>query len=387
MTGISTRPDLPAQPLVLMSANSAWNIANFRMGLIAALRAAGFRVAVAVPADGREALLARHGIEFHPLPMRRSGLNPLADLLLLVRYWRLFRTMRPSAYLGYTIKPNIYGSLAAATLRIPAINTVTGLGTAFLGSGLLSAIATTLYRAAFRRSHAVFFQNRDDLHQFVSARLVDSGRARLVGGSGIDLRRFTPAPERDGAPLSFLFVGRLLRDKGVREFVTAARKVRAARPDIRFLLAGDLDPENRTSISRGELDTWVREGSVALLGPVDDVRPVIAEASAVVLPSYREGLPRTLLEGAAMAKPLVACDVPGSRELVIEGVTGALAEAGDAASLEAAIERVVAAGADGRRSLGARARRLVETEYGEDRVISAYLDSLAGILPSVGRPC
>jgi glycosyltransferase involved in cell wall biosynthesis len=368
-----------ARRTIVLSANSDWNIANFRGGLIRALRKAGYEPVVIAPSDAAADQRMRElEVERVAVPIQRSGLNPLADLELLVRYRSLLARLRPAAYLGYTIKPNVYGSLAAASLGIPAIPNVSGLGTAFIRNGPLQQIVTRLYRFGFKRAPIVFFQNEEDRQLFVDRRLVRPDQARLLPGSGVDLERFTPAPAPDGPP-TFLFVGRLLRDKGVAEFVEAARSLKCELPGARFQMLGAIGDENRTAIPPAELDRWVREGVVEYLGTTDDVRPFIAASTAVVLPSYREGLPRSLLEAAAMTRPLIATDVPGCRDVVGEGVNGYLCSVRDAASLASAMRRLAELPQADRNAMGEAARRKVQDRFNEEFVVRAYLDVLADL--------
>lgn len=316
------------------------------------------------------------------MPMARSGKNPLTDAHLLMRYvWEL-SALRPVAYFGFTIKPNIYGALAARITGVPAINTVTGIGTALLSKGLVWAIAERLYRLAFRHSHTVLFENRSDLDFMVERNIVTHGQARLVAGSGVDLEKFKPDVSSSSTaegPRTFLFIGRLIAHKGVREFIEAARILKGKMPDTRFELLGGLDPGNPTSVSQSELQSWIDEGVVEHLGEREDIRPPIRAATAVVLSSYREGMSRALLEGAAMGKPLVGTDVPGSRELVEEGVTGALCAPRDAVSLAAAMERIAVAPPEEIARFGANARARVDPEFGDAAVVKAYLDVLERI--------
>lgn len=365
-----------ANPSVIVSANSLWNIANFRSGLIKAIAAEGFRPVIAAPFEPGKALPLSQEAELVPLAMDRSGINPFADGSLVARYLNLFRTLRPSAYLSFTIKPNIYGAFAAGLAGIPAIPNVSGLGTAFLQGGALGRLVDMLYRLAFAKCRVVFFQNPDDRALFIDRRIVSESQARLLAGSGVDLKKFTPARPPGIRPPTFLFIGRLLTDKGVREFVEAAQRTKARFPGARFQLLGGLDPGNRSAIGKDELDRWVAEHAIEYLGPTHDVRPHIAEASAVVLPSYREGLPRSLLEGGAMARPLIATDVPGCREIVKDGVTGLLCEVRSASSLAGAMARFIEMGVDQRQALGDAARAKVVSEYDERAVIDAYLEVL-----------
>jgi glycosyltransferase involved in cell wall biosynthesis len=362
-----------------MSANSDWNIANFRVGLIRALAEAGYETMVIAPQDpASDARMRALRVGRTPIAIDRSGLNPWADLKLLRDYRRHLKRLRPAAYLGYTIKPNVYGSFAAASLGIPALPNVSGLGTAFIRGGPLQTIVTQLYRVGFRRAPVVFFQNKEDSDLFVRRRIVTPDQARVLPGSGVDLDRFAPAPMPEGPP-TFLFMGRLLRDKGVVEFAEAARSLRSQLPGARFQLLGAVDEGNRTAVSQVELDSWVAEGLVEHLGTTDDVRPFIAAASAVVLPSYREGLPRSLLEAAAMGRPLVASDVPGCRDVVDDEVNGYLCTVRDVESLASAMRRLAQLPPAQQLAMGQAGRRKVQERFSEAFVVSAYLEVLAGL--------
>jgi glycosyltransferase involved in cell wall biosynthesis len=368
-----------ASRTIVMSANSDWNIANFRAGLVRALAEAGYETMVIAPQDPTSDVRMRAlRVGRTPIDIDRSGLNPWADLKLLRDYRRHLKRLRPAAYLGYTIKPNVYGSFAAASLGIPALPNVSGLGTAFIRGGPLQTIVTQLYRVGFRRAPVVFFQNEEDSGLFVRRRIVRPDQVRVLPGSGVDLDRFAPALMPEGPP-TFLFMGRLLRDKGVVEYVEAARSLRSQLPGARFQLLGAVDEGNRTAVSQVELDSWVAEGVVEHLGTTDDVRPFIAAASAVVLPSYREGLPRSLLEAAAMGRPLVASDVPGCRDVVDDEINGYLCTVRDVASLTSAMRRLAQLPPAQQLAMGQAGRRKVQERFSEAFVVSAYLEVLAGL--------
>jgi len=378
------KSDEPATPrddgaIAVISANSCWNIVNFRAGLIRALIGSGFRVVVVAPADSYSGAIAGLGATFVPLAMNSSGLSVLEDAGLFIRYLRLFRSLSPAAYLGFTAKPNIYGSLAAQAAGARVINNVSGLGTVFIKHGVVTRIVSTLYRLSFRRSAKVFFQNREDLELFVAKRLVAPDKAGLLPGSGIDLKHFVPsAADRAAGPFRFLFIGRLLWDKGVAEYVEAARLVRRDHPDVVFQMLGQLGAINRTAVPSRELARWRAEGIIDYLGECDDVRGAVSQADCVVLPSYREGLPRALLEGSAMGKPLIATDVPGCRDVVMDGETGYLCDVRSPASLAGAMSKILEGSAGERSAMGAKGRRKVELEYCESRVINKYLAVLGG---------
>ncbi len=362
------------RPAVIVSANSFWNIANFRAGLLKALGAEGYRVVIAAPQPDEE-WASRHGASTVPISIDRSGLNPVRDALLFLGYLKLFRSIKPAAFIGFTAKPNIYGSLAAGLCGVPSLPNVSGLGTVFIKPGPLSAIVGRLYRLAFRNCPIVFFQNPDDSELFIERGIVRREQARILPGSGVDLAHFSPTPLPDA--IRFLFVGRLLGDKGVREFVQAARLVRQDHPDWNFQLLGPLDEGNRSAIQRAELDRWLAEGLVDYLGAVDDVRPYVASATCVVLPSYREGLSRSLLEAAAMARPLIATDVPGNRQIVRDGSNGLLCAVRDPSDLASAIRTMGVMSSGDREAMGQAGRAIVEREFNETKVTSAYSEALA----------
>lgn len=367
------------RPTIVISANSFWNIANFRAGLVAAIVSEGYRLVIVAPDADREWAAAR-GAEAVDISINRSGLNPVRDALLILDYHKLIRRFRPNIFIGFTAKPNIYGSVTAAIWGVPALPNVSGLGTAFIKPGPLSIFVGSLYRLAFRKCPLVFFQNTDDADLFVSRKIVRQDQVRLLPGSGIDLDHFSPASPT--SQIRFLFIGRLLGDKGVREFVEAAKLLRADRPDWQFQLLGPIDEGNRSAIKQAELDQWLADGCIEYLGEVEDVRPFIAAATAVVLPSYREGLPRSLLEAAAMARPLVASDVPGNRHIVRHGSNGFLCAARDPADLAKGMKQLASMSLDERDALGRAGRALVEREFGETRVIQAYLQALAQLCPT-----
>lgn len=365
--------------LIVLSANSAWNIANFRRRLIKDFREKGYRVLALAPEDGHSARIVALGADFRPIRMHGSGTSVLQDLRLFLDYLAILRQLRPRAYLGFTVKPNIYGSLAARLLGIRTINNISGLGTAFIESGPLATLVAGLYRISLRRSARVFFQNPNDWEAFIRTGIVREGQARLIPGSGVDLDRFTPqaAPRRGKGAFRFLFVGRLLWDKGIGEYLEAAAQLRPAWPGARFQILGFAGADNRSAVPLEEIERWRSEAIVEYLGATDDVRPFLAQADCIVLPSYREGLPRSLLEASAMARPMIASDVPGCRDVLVEGENGFLCEARSAGSLAEAMEKMLRTAPGQRLEMGRRARKKVERGFDEALVSRAYLEALA----------
>lgn len=375
----------PSTKKVLIALNTAWNLVNFRSGLISSLVSAGYEVVAVAPPDKYAARLSALGCRYVPLPMDNQGTHPGRDLQLLVRFWRLLRRERPSVFLGFTVKPNIYGSLASHATGTPAINNIAGLGVVFARRGWLNRLLRILYRLALSRSAKVFFQNEDDRAQFIEGGLVRREIADRLPGSGVDLSRFSITHLPQGRDVHFLLVGRMLWDKGVGEYVAAARLIRAQIHNAVFQLLGFLDVQNPTAIPRDQMDAWVSEGIVQYLGVSDDVRAQLARADCVVLPSYyREGVPRTLLEAAAMGRPIVTTDSPGCRDAVEDGVTGFLCKPHDATDLAEKMLRVVALTPAQRSEMGRRARAKMEKEFDERFVIQKYLDTIQAILAPNG---
>jgi len=376
---------------ILISANTTWNLVNFRQKLIATLIERGFDVVAVAPEDDYCKRLELSGCRYVPLAMDNKGMHPGHDFQLMLGFLRLFFRERPDVVLAYTVKPNVYASLAAKVVKVPVINNISGLGTAFIRGGWMSVLVSMLYRAGLSRSRCVFFQNDDDRTLFLEKGLVRRSQTDLLPGSGIDLNHFSvsldapPKPERDG--LVFLMVARMLWDKGVREYVEAARSVRKRYPGTRFQLLGFLDVKNQTAVSRADVDGWVAEGIVEYLGTADDVRPLIAEADVVVLPSYREGTPRSLLEAAAMGKPLIATDVPGCREVVKDGMNGYLCTVRDSGDLAESISKMIALSPDERNGMARRSRQFVEECFDEKIVINKYLKAIDAIISGVAEKC
>ncbi|MES2221513.1 MAG: glycosyltransferase family 4 protein [Acidobacteriota bacterium] len=365
---------------VVISINSAWNIVNFRASLIDALIAHGYDIVVVAAPDAYAAQIPRKSCRFIPIAMDNGGTNPFLDGKLLVDYYRVLSQVRPQCFLGYTVKPNVYGSLASHLLGIPTISNVAGLGTAFISPSWITFVSKALYRMAFSRASRVFFQNNDDLEYFVSRHLVNAAIASRIPGSGVDTDRFAPraTPRRVGR-FRFLLLGRLLWEKGIREYVEAARIMKENNQDVEFYLLGFLDVANRAAIPRSQVEHWEAEGLITYAGSADDVIPFIVEADCVVLPSYREGAPRALLEAASMAKPIITTDVPGCRDVVDDGVTGFLAQVRDPVDLARKMESMLALPEEERLWMGQRGREKMQQEFDEQIVIQQYLAAIDSV--------
>jgi glycosyltransferase involved in cell wall biosynthesis len=344
----------------------------------------GAEVSIIAPRDRTFPLMEAMGCRCVDLPMASKGTNPRDDLRTLAALYREYRATRPQIVFHYTIKPNIYGTIAAKLAGIPSIAVTTGLGYVFIQQSGTANIAKKLYRFAFRFPREVWFLNKDDRQAFIDQNLlVKPERARLLHGEGVDLDEyaFQPLPRANPQTEGFFFVliGRLLWDKGVAEYVEAARRIRAKYPYARFQLLGPAGVDNPSAITLDEVQAWQREGVIDYLGEATDVRAFIGNADCVVLPSYREGVPRTLMEASAMGRPIVATDVPGCREVVENGVTGFLCEVKDPDSLTQQLERMLLASHAARAEMGVAGRAKVTREFDENGVVERYKGTIRAI--------
>ena len=361
---------------IVITLNTSWNIYNFRMNFVKALLAEGHEVHTVAPADDFTHKLTAVGCIHHNVRMDSRGANPIKDLGLIIEFLLIYRRIKPDMVLHYTIKPNIYGTMAAALLRIPAINNVCGLGTVFLKEGVVSKIALALYKWSFRYPRKVFFQNPDDYKQFVERGLVPADIADLLPGSGVDLNRFYPASYKKNGQFTFLLISRLITDKGIYEFIDAVKKLKKEGMNARFQILGPKDPQHNRGIKLKTIDEWVNSGIVEYLGTTEDVRQFIHTADCVVLPSYREGVPRTLLEAASSGRPIVTTDVPGCHQVVEHNYNGLLCQVKDANDLAAKMQQIASMEEQDLRKMGENGRRKVELEFSEARVIEKYVEAI-----------
>lgn len=332
---------------IILVASFAPSVLNFRGPLIRELLARGHKVAVGapdIPSEVRQELEVL-GVDVHETPLLRNTTGVFADLAYLKALTRLFQQERPDLVLTYTIKPNIWGALAAARAKVPSVAMVTGLGFVFMDTDVnwkmrvSRWLARQLYRIATRFNRKVIFQNPDDRDDFLAAGcLADRSKIAMVDGSGVDMAHFARAPIVS-RPV-FLMIARLLKSKGVQEYADAARRIRAQYPDAHFLLVGPHD-SGPDAVDSEEVSHWVTEGVLDWRGGMADVRPAISEAAIYVLPSYREGTPRSVLEAMAMGRPIITSDAPGCRETIREGVEGFLVPVRDADALARAMEKFI----------------------------------------------
>ena len=359
------------RPKLLFVVTEDWYFCSHRLPLARAAREEGFEVLVAARMDRHVDRIAAEGLRPVPIRMRRRRANPWHELRTIAELVRLYRRERPDIVHHVAMKPVIYGTLAALLAGVPAVvNALAGLGYVFTSSDLRARLLRAPVRAALRlllgaRRVRTIVQNPDDARA-LEAIGVPGPRVLVIPGSGVDTDAFRPAPEPEGAVVACM-VGRMLRDKGVAELVAAARRLKATLPSLRVLLVGPPDPGNPASIPEATLRAWAGEGVIEWTGPRDDVADLWRAAHLGVLPSYREGLPKSLLEAAASGRPMVATDVPGCREIVVDGETGLLVPPRDADALADAIGRL-ASDRDLRERMGAAARERVVARFSEPRI-------------------
>lgn len=387
------RPSAPAvrvqtsegrAPRILFLVNDAAFFLSHRLPLAIAAREAGMEVHVATSADSAAQRIATEGLAFHAVEVSRSGINPWQELRTFVDIVRLLSKMRPDILHTVTIKPVLYGGIAARLTRQKAVvSAIPGLGTVFIERGIGAAIRRYIikwgYRRALRHPKArVIFQNCDDLDTFRRERLVDRTTAVLIPGSGVDLERFVASPFPSGTPIIML-CSRMLWDKGVGEFVAAAKQLRQEGVNARFVLVGESDPGNRSAVPKAKLNEWHLSGEIEWWGRQEDMPAVLGKAWAVCLPSYREGMPKVLLEAAACARPIVATDVPGCRHAVRNGETGILVPPRRVPELAGAIRRLI----EDRElavQMGSAGRSFAESSFALPEVVSRTVNLYRGLL-------
>jgi glycosyltransferase involved in cell wall biosynthesis len=361
---------------IAIVSNTSWNIYNFRLNLAKALKANGYDVVLVAPYDDYSEKL-KDEFEYHDIYMNNKGTNPKEDVKTLVGFYKLYKKIKPDVVLNYTIKPNIYGNIACSLLGIKTINNISGLGTVFIKESFVTKVVKWLYKYSLRKSSKVFFQNSDDRDLFVENRLVHFGKCGLLPGSGIDTNKFIPVKcKKEDDIFRFLLIARMLKDKGIVEYVEAAKILKEKYKNVEFQLLGSLDAVNNTAIPKEQMQECVDNGFVNYLGVTDDVKEFIQIADCVVLPSYREGTPRTLLESASMSKPIVTTNVVGCKEVVDDGINGYLCEVRNAQDLADKMEMMLNLSENERKSMGKAGRVKMVDEFDEGIVIGKYLEAL-----------
>lgn len=349
------------------------------MGLVSAILEQGHEVIAIAPKDEYTHHLLEAGCSFEEVTMDSRGANILKDVALIFELWSIYRRTKPDVILHYTIKPNIYGTLAASILRIPAVNNVCGLGTAFLNKGIVSKIAVGMYKLAFRFPKLIYFQNNDDKEFFQNNNIIKDNVTQVLPGSGINLSHFKPVKQTQNKKFTFLLISRLIHDKGIIEYIDAIKQLKEKGVDANFQLLGNKDTEHRRGISEEIINEWIDNNVVEYLGSTDDVRPFINKADCIVLPSYREGTPKSLLEAASSAKPIIATNVAGCTNIVQDNVNGMLCNVKDAKDLANKLETMSKLSKSHLDKMGKESRKIVESRFDEQIVIDSYLNTISSL--------
>lgn len=366
---------------VVIVVNNAWYAYNFRFNLVKGLKKKGYEVVFIAPYDEKYSELLKQEFEFFNINIDAKGINPISDFKIMVSLYNLYKEMKPDVILTFTIKPNIYSSIVSALLGIKSISNITGLGTLFIKETLITKVAKLLYKVALGFNSRVFFQNSDDKELFINNNLVSENKCELLPGSGVDLNKFIPRVKNiNDDKFIFLLIARLLKDKGLLEFIEAIKIVKNKYSDVEFQILGEVGVANKTAVTQEELQTWIDDSLVNYLGTTDSVQDVIADVDCVVLPSYREGTPRSLLEACAMEKPIIATNVPGCKEVVDNGVNGFLCEVKSAGDLADKMKMMIDLSEEERVAMGIAGREKVMKEFDEKIVIDKYFKSIREIL-------
>lgn len=369
---------------IALVANTTWNIHNFRLNVIRRLLAAGHEVIVIAPVDEyisyQEKFREVRHIPIHRL--RRDSINPVRDVQLLTELVGVYRRYKPDLVVHYTVKPNIYGGIAARLAGIPSIAVVTGLGYAFIHNGIVKNTTRYLYKLASRFHKRVVFENNDDKQLFIDQNLIKAEKGVSVMGCGVDTTYFNPEAGKNGTESGtvFTFIGRLLYDKGIREFIEAAHLVKQRAPEAKFWIVGELDRDNPSSIKRQDLVQWVKDQTVEYHGATHDVRPFLQKTHCLVLPSYREGMSRVIMEAMAMERPVITTDTAGCREAVDHNKSGYIIPVKDSDALAGAMMDFIDLSPERRQAMGLAGRSKAVKMFDDKHVANQVYEIIAGVI-------
>lgn len=362
---------------IAMVVNEAWNMYNFRGGLIKKLMEQGHEVTVIAPKDEFTHKLEDMGVRVLDIHINSKGINPVEDLKLIAEFKSIYKKEKFDVVFHYTIKPIIYGTLGAKIAKVKNVAVTTGLGYAFINENIVSKIVKYLYKFSLCFTEDVWFLNIQDQKEFLEKKIIPIKKAFVLPGEGIDLDEFKPLPKiRKDDRIVFLMVARALWDKGVREYFEAAKQIKARNPNTEFWFLGKIGVPNPTAVPKEFVDEYVKNGAINYLGVTDDVSAVVKEADCFVLPSYREGISRVIMEAASMEKPIIATDVPGCSELVDAGINGYLCVSKNTIALEDVIEEYLKLDPEKRNEMGRAGREKMREEFSLEKVSQVYIDYL-----------
>lgn len=358
---------------IIFSSNISWSIYNFRLKLLKSLQEDGHEIITVANEDDYSKKLIAEGFHFEAINLNNNSTNPIEDFKTIYKYYKIYKRIRPDVICHNAIKPNIYGTIAAGILNIPVVNNISGLGTLFIKKSFSTRIAKILYKFSQIKATKVFFQNSDDLNLFISNKLIRKSKAVLIPGSGVDTSRFIPRESKEEKlDFHFLFIGRLIYDKGIREYIEAVRMLKKKYPLVIFNVLGPLYINNGTAISEQTLNSWIQSNDIIYLGKTDIVEEVMMGADCIVLPSYREGLSKVLIEASSMALPIVTTNVPGCCDVVIDNETGYLCEVKNSKDLAKKMEKMILLPFKNRQEMGVKARERAIDVFDDKIIIRQY---------------
>jgi len=374
---------MPSHKKIAIVDNSTWNIYNFRLGLIKKLNEKGYRVTVIAPVDEYIHYLNDNPFINH-IPIKNlnpQGTNPWKDLLFIWELYLIYKREQPDIILHFTVKPNIFGNFAPRFAKIPSLSIVTGLGYTFLHSNLITRLAPPLYRLALKKVKKLIVHNSCDKEFFIKNRLIAEEKCLVISGSGVNSSYFHPIQQSGNeSQFVFLFIGRLIYDKGLAEFVEAAQIVSKISKKSQCWIAGALESGNPTDVPSEQFLQWIKFHSIRYYGNTQDIRNIIKQANVIVLPSYREGIPRSILEGMAMGKPIITTSSPGCKETIVEGENGYLIPAKDVRMLAKAMLKMYNLSKEEQEEMGWKSRELALAKFDEKIITSQYITLLKKLL-------
>ncbi len=360
---------------ILFLVNHDVGIYNFRLEIIQRILKEGHRVIVSSPYGERINDLINEGCEYKEITLTRHGMNPMKECVLIATYIKLIRDVKPDIVLSYTVKPNIYGGIACSITKTPYISNITGLGTAIENGGLIQKFLCILYKFGLKKAHKIFFQNKSN-EEFFANKNIYIDKHVIIPGSGVNLERYSPLDYPDDMETTkFLMIARIMKDKGIDEYLSAAEIIKSEYPNTEFHLCGFCEPEYESKI-----DEIKNKGTVVYHGMVQNVREILKETHCTVLPSYHEGMANVLLESAACGRPVIATNIPGCRETFDEGITGIGCEAKSTQSLIDAIEKFLALSHEEKAQMGIAGRVKMEKCFDRQIVVEAYIKEINAIL-------
>ena len=362
---------------IIFFSNISWSIYNFRLKLLKSLQEDGHEIYTVAFKDEYAEKLINEGFHFEAINLNNNSINPFEDLKTIYDYYTIYKKIQPDLICHNAIKPNIYGTIAAGLLNIPTINNISGLGTLFIKKSFSTKVAKLLYKFSQKKATRVFFQNNDDLHLFIKNKLINVSKTQVIPGSGVDTAKFISNDlTKQDEYFHFLFIGRLLYDKGIREYIEAAQLLKDKYPSVKFNILGPLYENNATAITQETLDNWLKNKEINYLGQTDHVEEVMKTAHCVVLPSYREGLSKVLIEASSMGLPIVTTNVPGCKDVVIDNETGFLCEVKNSEDLANKMEKMLLLSSKERQEMGGKARARAVAVFDEQIIIQHYKNNI-----------